>query len=71
MTEIEATGDIVRLSYLSAVLAGAGIECFIFDANSPWPGAVVQRLLVADADAELARHTIRTAESPQNWCPRR
>jgi len=62
MTEIEATGDIVRLSYLRAVLADAGVECFVFDANSPWPGAVVQRLLVADADAELARQAIRSAE---------
>jgi hypothetical protein len=65
MTEIEATADMVRLSYLRALLAGAGVECFVFDANSPWPGAVAQRLLVADADAELARHTIRTAESPE------
>ena len=65
MTEIEATGDVVRLSYLRAVLAGAGIECFVFDANSPWPGAVVQRLLVADADAELARHTIRSADGAE------
>ena len=63
MTEIEATTDLVRLSFLQAVLAGAGISCFVFDANSPWPGAIDRRLLVADDDAELARRAIREAEA--------
>lgn len=61
MTEIEATTDLVRLSYLQAVLAAAGVDCFLFDANSPWPGAIDKRLLVADEDAELARRAIREA----------
>jgi hypothetical protein len=62
MVEIEATADPVRLSYLQAVLADVGIESFVFDANSPWPGVIQKRLLVAEQDAELARQTIRHAE---------
>jgi len=61
MTEIESTADPVRLSYLQALLAGVGIASYVFDANSPWPGVIERRLCVADTDAELARHTIRTA----------
>lgn len=62
MVEIETTPDVVRLSYLQAVLADAGIRSFVFDANTPWPGAMEKRLLVGEEDAELARHTIRAAE---------
>jgi Putative prokaryotic signal transducing protein len=63
MVEIESTPDPVRLSYLQAVLADAGLESFVFDANSPWPGAMQKRLLVAEDDAELARQAISTADS--------
>lgn len=59
MVEIETTSDPVRLSYLQALLTDAGVAWFVFDANSPWPGAMHKRLLVADADAELARQAIR------------
>ena len=62
MVEIEATPDPVRLSYLQAVLAGAGVESFVFDANSPWPGAMRMRLFVAERDVELARRAIAAAE---------
>ncbi len=62
MVEIEATPDLVRLSYLRAVLAAAGVDSVVFDANSPWPGAMMMRLLVADRDVELARLAIAAAE---------
>lgn len=63
MVEIEATLDAVRLSYLQAVLADAGVTAFISDVNSPWPGAMRKRLLVAERDEALARQAIRRADS--------
>ena len=62
MVEIESTPDPVRLSYLQTVLADAGIQSFVFDANNPWPGAIRKRLLVAEPDVELARHVIANAD---------
>lgn len=62
MTEIEATSDPVRLSWLQAILLDAGIVAFVFDAHSPWPGAFARRLLVAEDDVELARRIIAAAE---------
>jgi hypothetical protein len=62
MIKIAATADPVRLSYLQAILADAGIPSFVFDANTPWPGAMRKRLVVADSDAELARLVIHHAE---------
>jgi hypothetical protein len=63
MVEIEATPDAVRLSYLRAVLMDAGIESFVFDGDTPWPGAMPKRLLVAERDVELARCAIQSAET--------
>jgi hypothetical protein len=62
MVEIEATADAVRLSYLQAVLADVGVQAFVFDADTPWPGVMRKRLLVAERDVELARRAIAAAE---------
>lgn len=62
MTELEKTNDRVRLSYLQALLSDAGVESFVFDDLSPWPGVFPGRLMVADEDAAGARQLI--AEAP-------
>ena len=62
MVELEKTSDRVRLSFLQVLLADAGIESFIFDDQSPWPGVLPHRLMVADEAADQARRII--AEAP-------
>jgi Putative prokaryotic signal transducing protein len=56
MRELLRTGDLVRLSYLRALLAEAGIESLVLDANtgSLLPFVIVPRLMVADND-DLSR----------------
>jgi hypothetical protein len=63
MVEIERTMDAVRLSVLRSVLADAGIDSFVFDsgAGALWNGAIPTRLMVRDADVELARRAIEQA----------
>lgn len=63
MVEIERTLDPVRLSVLRSVLADAEIEHFVFDAGvgALWQGAFPTRLMVQEADVELARRAIREA----------
>lgn len=63
MTEVLNTSDAVRLSFLRAVLADAGIVSVVFDAGAPWPGAIPSRLMVADDDAWMARRLIADAEA--------
>ncbi len=65
MVEVAKTGDPVRLGYLQAVLADAGIESTMFDtaAGSLWPGAIPRRLMVDDRDAWRARQAISAAEA--------
>jgi hypothetical protein len=59
MKEILRTTDIVRLSWLGALLRDAGIESVVLDANmSVMEGSVgilPRRLMVADDDAAEAR----------------
>ena len=62
MIEVEKSKDPIRLSFLQALLADAGIESELFDAQTPWPGALPARLMVADEDAARARALI--AEAP-------
>ena len=57
-----ATNDPVRLSFILALLAEAGIEAVVLDA---WTssvegsiGAIPRRVVVTDEDAEAARHLL-------------
>lgn len=63
MVEIERTADPVRLSVLRSVLTDAEIEHFVFDsgAGAILQGAIPVRLMVRDADLELAQRAIAEA----------
>ena len=54
MKEIMRTNDVVRLSWISALLSDAGIETLILDAHTSIlegsVGAIPRRLMVADDD---------------------
>jgi hypothetical protein len=54
MRELLRTNDVVRLSWLRALLADAGIESEIFDAHTSIIegsiGAIPRRLMVAEED---------------------
>ena len=58
MVELLVTSDPVRLSFLQALLADAGIESFVFDADGPWPGAIPSRLMVSSDDEAAARKVL-------------
>jgi hypothetical protein len=64
MVELVATSDLVRLSWLRAVLADAGIETEVWDAGagSLWGSAIDRRLMVDDADLAQARRVLAAAE---------
>lgn len=63
MIELERTMDPVRLSVLRAVLTQAEIEHFVFDsgAGNLWTGAIAIRIMVREADVELAQHALEQA----------
>ena len=64
MRELLRTGDLVRLSFLQALLAEAGIDSLVLDANtgSLLPYGIVPRLMVADNDElEEARRVLLEA----------
>lgn len=64
MVELLKTTDRVRLSFLAAVLADAGVETQVFDdgAGSLWGQAIAPRLMVADEDLARAKRIIAEAE---------
>lgn len=64
MKELLSTSDAVRLSYLRAVLADAGIETVVLDAGagSLWGAAIWPRLMVDEDDLAQARRVIAQAE---------
>lgn len=65
MTELLRTTDPVRLSWLLALLADAGIEAVVLDTHTSILegsiGAIPRRLMVADRDAWRARGLFRDA----------
>lgn len=61
LVELTVTSDPVRLSFLQALLADAGIESFVFDGEGPWPGAIPSRLMVAADDEAAARALMSSA----------
>lgn len=65
MRELLRSGDPVRLSFLTALLADAGIDCLILDTHSSiMQGSLdilPQRLVVAEDDLEQARRVLTEA----------
>jgi hypothetical protein len=68
MQELERTNDSVRLSWLQATLAAAGIEAVVLDAYTSIVegsiGAIPRRVMVRDEDAARARAVIKEAGKP-------
>ena len=67
MRELMRTNDTVRLSWLQALLAAAGIEAIVLDGYPSIMegsiGAIPRRLMVLEADELRARAVIREAEA--------
>lgn len=64
MVEVDKSSDPVRISFLRAVLADAGIETFLADAGaaSLWGTAIPARLMVDETDENQARRLIAAAD---------
>jgi type III secretory pathway lipoprotein EscJ len=64
MVELLHTTDPVRLSWIQALLADAGIEAVILDegAGSLWGTAIARRIMVDDADLAQAKRILAQAE---------
>jgi hypothetical protein len=65
MVELIKTTNPVRVSFLRAVLADAGIESFVADvgAASLWGTTIPARLMVGEGDLARARRLIADAEA--------
>jgi len=65
MIELMRTNDLVGLSYAQALLKDADIPCFVLDQHaSVLDGSVIavqRRLVVDDADADVARSLLADA----------
>lgn len=66
MKELIRTNDAVRLSWLQALLASAGIDVVVLDLHTSVIegsiGAIPRRLMVKDADHRRARALLAEAE---------
>jgi putative signal transducing protein len=67
MRELLRTNDSVRLSWLHAMLASAGIDAVILDTHTSIIegsiGAIPRRLMVQDEDETRARAVLKDVES--------
>ncbi len=65
MIEIYRTNDIVKLSWLQALMSDAGIECVVLDQHASIIegsiGAIQRRLMVLEDDANQARRVLTDA----------
>jgi hypothetical protein len=65
MRMIATTNDPVRISFLTALLQDAGIECIVLDhyvsAVEGSIGAIPRRLMVSEDDAPQARRILQEA----------
>ena len=65
MRIVAMSNDLVRLSFLSALLRDAGIGCVLLDGNVSAVegsiGAIPRRLAVAEADEARARRVLAEA----------
>jgi hypothetical protein len=66
MKELLRTNDSVRLSWVQALLASAGIDAIVLDTHTSVIegsiGAIPRRLMVAEADYPRADALLRAAE---------
>jgi hypothetical protein len=62
MIAIVETHDPVRLSFLKMILEEGGLHPFVFDAGSPYRGALPCRLMVPESEVELARLLVEEVE---------
>ena len=66
MKELLRTNDLVRLSWVQALLADAGIDCLVLDQHTSLVegsiGAIPRRLMVAERDHRRASALIAAAE---------
>ncbi len=66
MKELLRTNDMVRLSWLQALLGEAGIEAVVFDRHTSIVegsiGAIPRRLMVPDGELTRARDLLDAAE---------
>jgi len=60
MKELLRSADLVRMSFLEALLAEAGIEALVLDRNmnATWGAAFPPRLMVDDEDYAQARRLL-------------
>ncbi|MFQ5774214.1 MAG: DUF2007 domain-containing protein [Kiloniellaceae bacterium] len=65
MRELLRTNDVVKLSWLQALLADAGIEAIVLDVHTSVIegsiGAIPRRLAVSDEDYPRARRVFKAA----------
>ncbi len=65
MRELVRTNDVVRLSWLQALLADAGIEAVVLDVHTSVMegsiGAIPRRLAVIETDLARARRVLEAA----------
>lgn len=65
MVELLRTNDTVLLSFIDALLTAEGIDCVILDQHTSVLegsiGAIPRRMMVAEADALLARRHLADA----------
>ena len=67
MKELLRTNDLVRLSWIEALLADAGIDCLVLDQHTSLVegsiAAIQRRLMVDDRDHTRARTLIAEADA--------
>ncbi|WP_419905393.1 DUF2007 domain-containing protein [Kiloniella sp.] len=65
MIEIYRTNDIVKLSWIQALMSDAGIECVVLDQHASIIegsiGAIQRRIMVLEEDANQARRVLTDA----------
>jgi hypothetical protein len=65
MRTVTTSNDLVRLSFLHALLRDAGIDCVLLDSHASAVegsiGAIPRRLMVLDEDESQARRVLEEA----------
>jgi len=67
MKELLRSNDVVRLSWIQALLADAGIDCLVLDQHTSLVegsiGAIPRRLMVAERDHRRAQSLVAEADA--------